>query len=83
MKQRQRKKLEKKLPQVDRRGVLIYLSTDGSRRSCRVDLYFMTVDPEHGDPYMDESGCPGEFVDDWRRRDRQDGCPACVEEGMP
>lgn len=33
---------------------------------------------EWDDPYMQESGCSGEFYGDFLRRDVADGCPRCT-----
>jgi hypothetical protein len=42
------------------------------RQVCRLD------DFDYDDPIMQESGCMGDFLDDFARRDRAEGCPACL-----
>jgi len=34
------------------------------------------------DPIMQESGCSGEFTNDFRRKDLHDGCPVCTSDVM-
>ena len=36
------------------------------------------MDTEWDDPIMAESGCAGEFADDFRKKDLRDGCPFCT-----
>lgn len=66
----------------------------GDRREARTPVRFRNVrtgrmqtcrmeEADLDDPIMRESGCAGEFAEAWRRRDRHDGCPACVEAAMP
>lgn len=33
---------------------------------------------EWDDPIMEESGCAGEFANDFRKKDLRDGCPFCT-----
>lgn len=47
------------------------------RAICRMDS------TEWDDPIMEMSGCAGEFAEDFERRDRAQGCPACLEANMP
>jgi len=77
MKKRMLKKLTEKLPNADAKGRTVYLSNKNKRRICRVDQYFF--DERDGDPIMDASGCLGEFIDAWRRKDLNDGCSSCME----
>lgn len=42
------------------------------RQVCRLDAF------DYDDPIMQASGCMGDFLTDFARRDRAEGCPACL-----
>jgi len=46
----------------------------GEWQQCRLE------DTDWGDPIMQESGCSGEFANDFRKKDLYDGCPRCNED---
>lgn len=67
---------------LDSKGRYIYLKVIYKhgrpkivRTMCRVDRYFS--DTGYSDPYMEQSGCLGDFFYEWKVRDRYDGCPKC------
>ena len=65
---------------VDARGRTVYVARIwkggtryvSRRQICRLDSL------DYEDPILTESGCMGEFIADFRRRDRAEGCPACL-----
>ena len=71
MKARIRKKIGSH--QYDSRGRFVFVSDKtGKRRVCRVD------NADWSDPIMIESGCAGDFRDDFVRMDRREGCAKCL-----
>jgi hypothetical protein len=48
----------------------------GRFRACRL----AHLDDFYNDPMTRASGCAGEFVNDWRKRDLREGCPRCHAE---
>lgn len=71
-----KKRLLKKLKShpIDSKGRTVFINDrTGRRQVCRLDSY-------ETDPIMDSSSCEGEFLADFARKDRWDGCPSCREE---
>ena len=68
---------------IDARGRTVYIARiwrGGTRyvyrrQICRMDA--AAADGFWDDPITVMSGCGSEFGDDFRRRDRAEGCPAC------
>ena len=48
----------------------------GKWQQCRL------ASTEWDDPIMEMSGCAGEFANDFRKKDLQDGCPSCCGDVM-
>lgn len=49
-----------------------FTNKEGERQQCRMEVF------NEPDPIMDESGCAGEFANDFRKQDIRDGCPICT-----
>ncbi len=87
MKSRLIKKIQKR--PYDAEGRTIYVATISGRvrggkwktvkrrQVCRMESM------DWSDPIMAMSGCSGDFARDFEARDREDGCPRCIEAGMP
>lgn len=83
---RLKSRLRKKIgPQgrLDSRGQLVFVATcfwrgeyRECRAICRIDAYEESVRYEN-DVIMDQSGCLGDFMRDWRIKDINQGCPKC------
>lgn len=85
-----KKRLEQKVRKrpFDKDGRTVYVATirigygysrkvKKRRQVCRLDSM------DWDDPIMRESGCSGDFRRDFEIKDRAEGCPACIEAGMP
>lgn len=52
----------------------------GRFKACRLSPE--RLDAFYNDPMTEASGCAGDFVNDWRKRDLREGCPRCRAEVM-
>jgi hypothetical protein len=87
VKARLRRKIEKRPYDAKGRTVFVakvWVAGDKyiyRRQICRIDA--AAFDGLWDDPIMEMSGCSGDFARDFRRQDRGEGCPACIEGMMP